>query len=199
MTLRRIELGVMSNLLDPHDRLTWDELVVRSRREREALGCLYDQIYPAIFRYCVRRTGNRSLGEDVTSTVFLNVANHIVAFTGSSYSEFRRWVFVIATNELNAALRKSSRRRTLLAKGVESGQLAKQADSVCSESALESRSTQAAILRLNERDQSVITLRFFAELPYEEIGKILNISAGAARTATSRALLKMKHELERLE
>jgi RNA polymerase sigma factor (sigma-70 family) len=58
---------------------------------------------------------------------------------------------------------------------------------------------QAAIMRLNERDQTTITLRFFAELPYEEIGRILEISAGAARTATSRALARIKEEMERLE
>ena len=55
-----------------------------------------------------------------------------------------------------------------------------------------------AIMQLPERDQTVITLRFFAELPYEDIGKILGISTGAARTATSRALVKIKDKMERL-
>jgi RNA polymerase sigma factor (sigma-70 family) len=189
----------MSNVLDLDDRHTWDELVVQSRCERAALGRLYDQIYPAIFRYCVRRAGNRSLGEDITSTVFLNVANHIAGFSGRTYSEFRRWVFVIATNELNAMLRKTSRRQTLLVEAAESGQLAHRAIDDSSEAELEPSSMQAAIMRLNERDQTIITLRFFAELPYEEIGRILEISTGAARTATSRALVRIKEEMERLE
>ena len=54
---------------------------------------------------------------------------------------------------------------------------------------------QAAIMRLDERDQAIITLRFFSELPYEDIGHILKISSGAARTAASRALDKIRTDV----
>ena len=56
---------------------------------------------------------------------------------------------------------------------------------------------QAVIMQLPERDQTIITLRFFSELPYEDIGHILNISSGAARTAASRALDKIRNEIGR--
>ena len=65
-------------------------------------GQLYDQIYPSVFRYCIRRTGYRSLAEDLISTVLLNVPKKLATFPGDTYLDFRRWVFVIATNELNA-------------------------------------------------------------------------------------------------
>jgi RNA polymerase sigma factor (sigma-70 family) len=56
-------------------------------------------------------------------------------------------------------------------------------------------SVQAALLRLPERERNIVTLRFFSELPYEDIGQILNISSGAARTAASRALDKIRSEV----
>lgn len=92
-----------------------DDLVNRARTEREAFGELYDMIYPPVFRYCLRRSGNRSLAEDITSMVFLNVAGSMANFAGATFEEFRRWVFMIATNEINADCRKTTRRTALLA------------------------------------------------------------------------------------
>ncbi len=181
----------MTHVLDKPEDGIMDELVVRARTERKAFGQLYDQMYPPVFRYCVRRTGDRSLAEDITSTVFLNVANKIAAFIGETYMDYRRWVFVIATNEINATNRKSARRQSLLIEAAESGRLRGKTNDDASRCMIEMDSVQAAIMRLPERDQTIITLRFFSELPYEDIGHILNISSGAARSSSSRALVKI--------
>ena len=113
----------MANVLHQPEDCIMDELVVRAHSERDAFGQLYDKMYPPVFRYCVRRTGDRNLAEDITSTVFLNVANKIAAFPGETYMDFRRWVFVIATNEMHATYRKSARRQALLIEAAESGRL----------------------------------------------------------------------------
>ena len=187
----------MANVLQqPEDRIL-DELVVRARSERDAFGQLYDQIYPPVFRYCIRRTADRSLAEDIVSTVFLNVTKKLATFPGDTYLDFRRWVFVIATNELNANYRKSERRQALLIEAAESGRLHNQLSDEASSSTFNMDSVQAAIMRLEQRDQAIITLRFFSELPYEDVGHILNISSGAARTAASRALDKIRTEVGR--
>ena len=85
----------------PDDRSA-DKSVARARDDREALGELYDMIYPTISRYCLRRLGNRGTAEDMTSIVFLSVANKIATFDGRTFQEFRRRVFTIATNEINS-------------------------------------------------------------------------------------------------
>ena len=46
-------------------------LVIRARREAEALGQLYDTYYDKVLRFCVYRLFNREVAEDVTSVVFL--------------------------------------------------------------------------------------------------------------------------------
>jgi len=186
----------MTTVLDQPENCIMDELVVQARSERDAFGQLYDQIYPSVFRYCIRRTGDRSLAEDVTSTVFLQVASKMGVFPGETYVDFRRWVFAIVTNEVNAAYRKSARRQSLLIEAAESGRLHRNTSDAATSSTLEIDSMQAAIMRLSERDQTIITLRFFSELPYEDIGHILEISAGAARTAASRALDRVRNEVK---
>jgi RNA polymerase sigma-70 factor (ECF subfamily) len=193
----------MNNVLNQAESHVADDLVVQARDSRDAFGQLYDLIYPPVFRYCIRRTGHRSLAEDVTSAVFLHVAEKLAGFPGQTFQDFRRWVFAIATNEMNATFRKTARRQSLLIDAAQSERLGSSqrlsgetSDDAASAS-FEFDGVQAAILRLTERDQTIITLRYFSELPYEDIGHILNISAGAARTAATRAIDRIRTEIGR--
>jgi len=172
-----------------------DDLVVRARVKREAFGKLYDMIYPPVFQYCLRRSGNRSVAEDITSTVFLNVAGSISNFAGATFEEFRRWIFTIATNEINADSRKTMRRKTLLEEAENAGQLRGHVCVEVIDRNIESDTLQAAVMKLNERAQSLIAMRFFSGLSYEAIALILNISVGTARTASSRAIEELRREL----
>lgn len=172
-----------------------DHLVVLGRIDREALGELYDMTYPSVFRYCLRRSGNRGLAEDVTSTVFLNVAGNIASFEGITFQEFRRWVFTIATNELNADCRKTTRRRALLEDASNSGQLRGRVCGDVIDESTERDTLQAALLKLSDRAQAIIALRFFSGLSWEDIAQVLSISPGTARTAASRALQEIRSDL----
>jgi DNA-directed RNA polymerase specialized sigma24 family protein len=51
-----------------------DGLVLAARTDRTAFGRLFDEFYPLIFAYCMRRLLLRAVAEDVTSEVFLKVA-----------------------------------------------------------------------------------------------------------------------------
>ena len=185
----------MTEMLPRPENSIEDDLVLRAHEDREAFGELYDMVYPLVFRYCLRRVSDRSLAEDITSTVFLSVAGKIATFEGNTYQEFRRWVFTIATNEINTDYRKTTRRRVLLADAAHSGRLRGQASVEVVDPKFEGDALQEAIMRLSERAQAIITMRFFSELPYEDIGQILNISPGTVRTAASRALAQIRNEL----
>jgi RNA polymerase sigma factor (sigma-70 family) len=52
-----------------------------------------------------------------------------------------------------------------------------------------------ALLTLKPRDQSIITLRFFEDMSHEQIAGILDMQPPAVRTALTRALQKLRHEL----
>src|SRR5438105_10391959 len=91
-----------------------DALVRLAKADREALGRLYDRYYPLVFRYSMRRLFVRAVAEDVTAEVFLHVATHIPRFAGRTHTDFRCWVCRIASNEVNATLRKRYRQKELL-------------------------------------------------------------------------------------
>ena len=102
-------------------KLATDELVVRAKVHREAFGLLYDRSFPLLHRYCYRRLLDSAADDDVSSEVLLQVAHAIARFPGRTEDEFRRWVYRIATNAINAHLRQTIRRGDLLRRAVDLG------------------------------------------------------------------------------
>jgi len=178
-----------------------DELVVRARTDRAAFGLLYDRFYPHVERYCRRRLFDRTIAEDVVSDVFLQVASHIRGFTGRTETDFRRWLFRIATNAVSAHLRQSLRRQELWDAAAPDKQLGRNWDtsggshpSQAGHDVLDWPVIYRAILELDERDQSIVMLRFFGDCSHEEIAEIVNATAGAVRTALSRTLSRLREK-----
>jgi len=172
-----------------------DELVVLARTDRAALGLLYDRYYAHVARYCLRRLFDRSIAEDVVSDVFLQVASHIREFPGRTATDFRRWLFRIATNAVNAHLRQSQRRHELWEAAARGRHWDRGSGSHSSQAVHERLDWPAvyqAVLELEERDQTIVTLRFFADLSHEEIADVVNATAGAVRTALSRTLNRLR-------
>jgi len=172
-----------------------DELVVRARDDRTAFAVLYDRYYPRVAAYCLRRLFDRDLAEDVTSEVFLNVASSLRRFPGRTETDFRRWLFRIATHAVLAHLRQSRRRRELWEAAARSRHGEQFGGSSPAPAMFEMSdwpTIYQALLDLEERDQTIITLRFFAECSHDEIADVVESTPGAVRTALSRILSRLR-------
>ena len=185
-----------SNQLDRTDPA--DDLVKTVSTDRNAFGQLFDQFYPPIFAYCTRRLIVRAVAEDVTSEVFLKVAASIRDFSGTTAEDFRRWLFRIATNEINAHLRQTIRRRELLEAAAHMGVVNAAVSTPLTDSnaPVEWSQVYQALSELSDREQSVISLRFFGGLKHDQIADVLNIKTGTIRVALSRALDKLREHLQ---
>ncbi|MGE0759126.1 MAG: RNA polymerase sigma factor [Pirellulaceae bacterium] len=174
-----------------------DAVVIAARTDSTALGQLFDHFYPLIFAYTVRRLLERAVAEDVTSEVFLKVAVHIPGFSGTRVEDFRRWLFRIATNEIQAHLRQSLRRRVLLEAAARMRAIPAEiaAPLLSSAASLEWEPLYRALGELPEREQAIVSLRFFAGLKHEQIGEVLDITPGHVRVALNRALRKLRERL----
>jgi RNA polymerase sigma-70 factor (ECF subfamily) len=178
-----------------------DELVRRAKTDRAAFGTLFDRYYGRIARYCLRRLPNREIAEDVTSDVFLQMASHIGAFAGQTETDFRCWLFRIATNAIAAHQRQAGRRAQLWQTAAHRGQFDRPAvehPHDARDARLDWPVVRAAIAELDERDQTIVTLRFFSDCSHEEIADVVEASVGAVRTALTRALAKLREKLDSL-
>ncbi|MEQ1829906.1 MAG: RNA polymerase sigma factor [Pirellula sp.] len=171
-----------------------DDLVKSARTDRVAFGELFDHFYPLIFAYCMRRLVVRAIAEDVASEVFLKVAQGIRDFPGLCVEDFRRWLFRIATNEINAQLRQSIRRRELLEAAAHMGRIHASVSAPLLEDAspIDWHEVYEALGSLTDREQSIISLRFFGGLKHEQIADVLELKVGTIRVALSRALDRLR-------
>ena len=172
-----------------------DDLVLRARTQAEALGRLYELYYERIFRFCVYRLFCKETAEDVTSAVFLEVARRIRGFKGRTEQDFRNWLYAIADNQANAYIRKTSRRKRLLAEAAGS-MIASTTDCTDNSSELDWPMLYAAILKLKPQHQTIVTLRFFENLQYEQISQILNVKEATLRVTLHRILNQLRNQLQ---
>ena len=169
------------------------DLVLKAHTQADALSRLYELYYERIFRFCVHRLFDKEIAEDVTSTVFLEVARGIRTFKGRTVQDFRNWLYAIAANQTNAYIRKVSRRKKLLA------------EATASMTASAGHSTDnspdwpqlyTAILKLKPQHQTIVTLRFFENLKYEQLAKILNVKEATVRVTLNRILNELRSHLQ---
>ncbi len=158
--------------------------------DREIFVGYYDRTYPALLRYCLRRVFIHAVAEDVVADVFLQAMRQFRSFPFADEVEFRRWVFRVASNAINALIRQTRRRREIEA-ALATMKAAKQESSSIG-TLLDWPTVQRAILELPEREQTVLSLRFFADLPHDDIAQVVGGSPEAVRTCLSRTLARLR-------
>jgi RNA polymerase sigma-70 factor (ECF subfamily) len=153
----------------------------------------YRRSYDDIFRYCVHRLFERHTAEDVTSEVFLKAAVHAHRFEGRDVSQFRNWLYRVATNEINSHLRKTARRERLL-RFIGQGP---DQDVMPHEDADAERLARLkkAMRGLKPKYQTIITLRFYENLTHDEIAGVLGCNPGTVRSQLSRATTQLRTRL----
>jgi len=153
-----------------------------------ALATLFDGYYDRIYAYCVHRLFCRTVAEDVTSRIFLAVAKGFGAVSGQESESHVRWLYGIATNQCNSYIRQHLRRRKIFEKfQTEQDHYHKDADASPDWTAV-----YASIAKLKEIEQTVITLRFFEEMSYDEIAAIIKKRKTSVRVILHRALKKLQ-------
>lgn len=184
---------MVGTMTDIDNRTDNDDLVLRARTDGQALGRLYDLYYERIFQFCLHRLFNKTVAEDVTSTVFLQVARRIRNFTGRTEQDFRNWLYAIAANLANSYIRKTSRRKKILE------QVSRSIAGTNSDSNPPNPNWPTlyrAVLKLKPKHQTIVTLRFFENMDFEQIGQIINTKPATVRVTLHRILKKLRNHLE---
>jgi RNA polymerase sigma-70 factor (ECF subfamily) len=164
-----------------------------ARLDPAAFVRLYRVHYDAIFRYCVHRLFARHAAEDMTAEIFLKVAQNLHRLHSLDERQFLAWLYRVATNEINAHLRKARRREGLFRSFRERPHHAVADPVLPADERL--ALLREAVLALKPRYQAVITLRYFEDLNATEIAEVLGCSPGTARSQLARATAQLRRKL----
>jgi RNA polymerase sigma-70 factor (ECF subfamily) len=152
----------------------------------DALSALYLEHGAALFRLAYRLVGAREDAEDVVHDVFVGLPNALRRY--EERGSFAAWLKRVTARAALMRLRSGKRRRE-----VTLDDAASQAEpSVASER----DGLEAAVNTLPENLRAVLVLKEIEGYGHAEIALLLGISEGASRVRLTRALERLRNELE---
>src|SRR5688572_20262226 len=140
----------------------------------------------------------RDLAEDLAQDVFSSAFTNLRGFRAEASP--RTWLLTIARNRCIDHLRRA--RRELWADGSdEAHEPDAHADDapLAPELLLRRDDVEAALAELGEGERALVVLRFRHGLEYPELASVFGLREGTVRMRLSRALARMRLELERRE
>ena len=127
---------------------------------------------------------------DVLQNMFIKVWKGLENFREDS--QLYTWLYRIATNECLTFLEQQKKRSSVSLNDVENGLANKlKADSNFDANRLEWK-LQLGIQQLPEKQRVVFNLRYYDEMPYEEMSRVLDTSQGALKASYHHAAKKIE-------
>ncbi len=150
------------------------------RGEPWALARFYEAYQDLAYTLCLRLPARPDDAEDATQAAFARAFAALPGFRGDSSA--KTWLYRIAVNEATSILRKRSGVPVPLAHDVAASPDANGADRVA-----ERLAVQAALSRLRPDHRTVLVLRFWEELSYDDIARVLALPLPVVKMRLSRA------------
>ena len=148
-----------------------------------------ERLYWHIRRLVVTHEGSN----DLLQNVWIRVWNALDKFREES--QLYTWLYRIATNECLSFIEQQKKKATLHLSDEENGMERQlKADPHFDAQKLEWK-LQLAIQQLPEKQRVVFSLRYFDEMPYEEMSKVLETSEGALKASYHHAAKKIERFL----
>jgi len=128
--------------------------------------------------------------DDVTQEVFIKVHKSIDGFREDA--QLYTWLYRIATNECLTFIKKK-RRRFFLPIGDVEGEMAEKIEALPSVPGDEiQKKLQKALLTLPDKQRLVFNLRYYEDMPYEQMAEVTGTSEGALKASYHHAVKKIE-------
>jgi RNA polymerase sigma factor (sigma-70 family) len=162
----------------------------QSATKERAFTAILKKYQEKLYWHIRRMVVDHEDANDVLQNMFIKVWNGLENFREDS--QLYTWLYRIATNESLSFLEQLKRRNTVSLGDVEEGLSNKvKADTNFDASKLEWK-LQLAIQQLPEKQRLVFNLRYYDELPYNEMSRILDTSEGALKASYHHAAKKIE-------
>jgi RNA polymerase sigma-70 factor, ECF subfamily len=151
-----------------------------------------------LYRHVRRMVYDHDDANDVIQNTFIKVFRNVERFEGKS--KLFTWLYRIATNEAISFLNNRHRKDTDTIDNPENTYLSNQlrADTFFDGDDIQIK-LQQAIAILPDKQRTVFNLRYFEEMPYEEMAEVLGTSVGALKASYHHAVKKVEGFFKRVE
>jgi RNA polymerase sigma factor (sigma-70 family) len=158
--------------------------------KEQAFTAIIKKYQEKLYWHIRRMVVNHEDANDVLQNMFVKVWKGLQNFREDS--QLYTWLYRIATNESLTFLEQQKKRKAISIQDEDSG-LSNQvrASEHFDGNKLEWK-LQLAIQRLPEKQRAVFNLRYFDEMPYEEMSRVLETSEGALKASYHHAAKKIE-------
>jgi RNA polymerase sigma factor (sigma-70 family) len=171
------------------DKVLLMEFKQEATRER-AYTAIVKKYQEKLYWHVRRMVVDHDDADDVLQNTFIKAWNGLDNFREDS--QLYTWLYRIATNEALSFLEQQKRRPTVNLDDLEGALSNKvKADSNFDANRLEWK-LQLAIQQLPEKQRVVFNLRYFDEMPYQEMSRVLDTSEGALKASYHHAAKKIE-------
>ena len=174
-----------------------DELLERFRNERsrhDAFSAIVARYRERLYWHIRKIVIVHEDADDILQNTFVKAWKGLEAFKGEA--QLYTWLYRVATNEsINFLNQKRNMQMIPLEDAEYSLSQLLQYDAGFSGDELQLK-LQKAILTLPEKQRLVFNMRYFDEMPYDEISEIFGTSVGALKASYHHAVKKIKKWLE---
>lgn len=143
---------------------------------------LFQTLYPSLFRYLQRLTGDADAAEDIAQEAFVRLLTQDLP-----EKEARPWLFAVGTNLVRDRARKQERRHRLLQAVPVLPSAAGPRPDEAVERKEEVQLVRVALARLAPRDQQLLLMREEG-FSYEEMARAIGVAPSSIGTLIARAL-----------
>jgi RNA polymerase sigma-70 factor (ECF subfamily) len=162
----------------------------QAETREKAFTAIVKKYQEKLYWHIRRMVINHSDADDVLQNVFIKAWNALGNFREDS--ALYTWLYRITTNECLTFIEQQKKRTTVNWEDTEASLSNKiKADEAFDGEKLEWK-LQLAIQQLPEKQRLVFNLRYFDEMPYEEMSRILETSEGALKASYHHAAKKIE-------
>ncbi len=164
--------------------------VVRAQRgDTQSFEKIYDHFFPAVYRYTSFRV-QPELVEDLVADVFVKVWEKLHTYKPQGGVPFAAWLFRIARHAIIDAYRQQ-RQTEEVPEEMPDPDALNRADSRVRRADMLAM-VRTAVEALPHRYREILTLTYIADLPHDEVARVLRLTEGAVRILKFRALKKLE-------
>jgi RNA polymerase sigma-70 factor (ECF subfamily) len=146
-----------------------------------SFDALFHRLYPSLFRYAYRLTGDTDAADDAAQESFVRLLGQAVP-----HERADAWLFTVVTNLVRQRGNKASRQKRLLTAWPPAPEALPAPDQMAEQHEREAR-VRAALDALPERDRQMLLLRQEG-MSYAEIAAAAGVAPGSVGTLLARAL-----------